>query len=248
MTNCGSDGLKRPCLPAWSVMSVLLMFAAVLSLAAQTNKPKVSPKACYTDADGVFQQVESIDDGEAPLDITFKANPENMEGHTPAYEWHFVKMARGDEPQRQLMVRYEEDTQYTFNESGTYNITLKTTLTDSEVELDSVTLVVVVSESKLEFPNAFSPNDDGINDVFKAKDGWKSIVRFDAWIISRWGQRLFHWTDPAEGWDGTYNGKPVKDGVYFVRVKALGADGREYDIRRDVNLLRGLLESGTLTQ
>ena len=38
--------------------------------------------------------------------------------------------------------------------------------------------------------------------------------------------------------EGRINGHPVKDGVYFVYVKARGADGRDYNIRRDVNLLR----------
>jgi beta-xylosidase len=49
---------------------------------------------------------------------------------------------------------------------------------------------------------------------------------------------VFKTTDPTKGWDGTYQGNPVKDGVYFVYVKARGADGIEYNIRRDVNLIR----------
>ena len=44
------------------------------------------------------------------------------------------------------------------------------------------------------------------------------------------------------GWDGTYNGKPVKAGVYFVVVKAKGADGIDYEFRKAVNLLRGYNE------
>ena len=40
-------------------------------------------------------------------------------------------------------------------------------------------------------------------------------------------------------WDGTYQGKDVKQGTYFVLVKAKGADGQTYNIRKDVNLLRG---------
>ena len=44
------------------------------------------------------------------------------------------------------------------------------------------------------------------------------------------------------GWDGTYRGKPVKEGVYFCLVKAKGADGVVYNIKRDVNLLRGYTE------
>ena len=48
------------------------------------------------------------------------------------------------------------------------------------------------------------------------------------------------------GWDGTYEGTPVKDGVYFVVVQALGADGIKYDIRQAVNLLRGYIEDSSV--
>ena len=68
---------------------------------------------------------------------------------------------------------------------------------------------VTISESKLEMPNAFSPNGDGINDIYKAKDGYQSIVEFHAYIFNRWGQKLFEWTNPADGWDGKYKGKDV---------------------------------------
>ena len=46
----------------------------------------------------------------------------------------------------------------------------------------------------------------------------------------------------SKGWDGKHNGNPVKEGVYYVLVKAKGSDGREYNIRKDVNLLRGYTE------
>ena len=205
-----------------------------LSLAAQS----VNPLAYYTDDEGTEQESTSIGDGQAPLDVTFRANPEDMDGYTPSYEWHFRRM-ESSEGFRELFVRYEEDTQYTFNESGTYNVVLKTRLEQDGAELDSVVIVVSIAESKLEFPNAFSPNGDGYNDVYKAKEGWRSIVKFN-----RWGQKLYEWTDPAGGWDGTHNGRPVKDGVYYVQVIAKGADGKDYHIRKDVNLLRGYIEGG----
>ncbi|CCZ11253.1 putative uncharacterized protein [Prevotella sp. CAG:1092] len=94
-------------------------------------------------------------------------------------------------------------------------------------------------------PNAFSPNGDGINDIYKAKEGYQSIVEFHAYIFNRWGQKLYEWTDPAGGWDGKYKGKDVAQGVYYCLVKAKGADGRKYDIKTDVNLLRGYTENGT---
>ena len=95
-----------------------------------------------------------------------------------------------------------------------------------------------LATSQLVFPNAFSPNDDGINDKFKAKTH-QNLVEFHAYIFNRWGQKRYEWTDPDDGWDGTTGGNPVKDGVYFVLVKARGIDGKVYNIRKDVNLLRG---------
>ena len=99
----------------------------------------------------------------------------------------------------------------------------------------------IITESKLRFPNAFSPNGDGKNDKFIAKE-CQNISEFHAYIFNRWGQKLFDWTNSADGWDGTYNGKPVNEGVYFLLCKAKGTDGKTYNIRKDVNLLRGFYE------
>ena len=220
----------------------LATLCSITAFADDNTTPSVSPTANYLDSDNEWQETTSIDDGEAPLEVTFRANPQNMDGHTPSYEWHFRKQGG-----KEFMVRYEEETTYRFTSSGTFDIVLKTTLTDTEEQLDSVTIIVAISESKLEFPNAFSPNGDGINDVFKAKEGFRSIVEFHAYIFNRWGQKLYDWTDPAGGWDGKFNGSDVKDGVYYVLVKAKGADGRKYNIRKDVNLLRGYIETGSST-
>ena len=141
-------------------------------------------------------------------------------------------------------MRYETNTQYTFTTAGSFQIYLYEVLGSDTVNVyDPIT--VSISESEINFPNAFSPNGDGINDVYKAKKGFKSIVEFRAIIFNRWGQKLFEWTDPNEGWDGTFNGKPVAQGVYYVNVKAKGADGRNFHIKKDVNLLRGYNETTT---
>ncbi|MGX8695962.1 MAG: gliding motility-associated C-terminal domain-containing protein [Prevotella sp.] len=219
----------------------LLLAAMLWSLNSLSQS--VNPLAYYTDEKDLEQETTTISDGQAPLTVIFRANPSDMEGQNPSYEWHFRRTEK--EEQRELFVRYEEDTQYTFNESGNYSIVLKTLLMTDTVELDSVTITVAIAESKLEFPNAFSPNGDGINDIYKAKEGWRSIVKFRAIIINRWGQKLYEWSDPAGGWDGKHNGHDVKDGVYYVQVTAKGADGKDYHIRKDVNLLRGYSEGGT---
>ncbi len=105
----------------------------------------------------------------------------------------------------------------------------------------------VVLTSTLVMPNAFSPNDDQINDVYKVKS-YQNIVEFRAYIFNRWGQKLFEWTNIDDGWDGRYRGNDVKQGTYFVLVKAKGADGQTYNIRKDVNLLRGYTEGTSISQ
>ena len=230
----------RQFIPA--LVALLMPMAAT----AQNDYPNVSPTATYTDEEGNSATADEENPtiaGQAPLSVNFYANPSGMSGYTPNYEWHFRQMGE----LKDFMVRYEENTEYTFNNAGTTQIILRTTFNNGEMELDSIVFSVTVSESKLVFPNAFSPNGDDDNPIFKAKE-YQSIIEFHAYIFNRWGQKLFEWTDPAEGWDGTYKGKDVKDGVYFLLCRAKGADGREYNIRKDVNLLRGFLEGDTYNE
>ena len=114
---------------------------------------------------------------------------------------------------------------------------------NDSVASDSTTVLT----STLVVPNAFSPNNDQINDVFKVKS-YQNIVEFHAYIFNRWGQKLYEWTNIDGGWDGTYRGNDVKQGTYFVLVKAKGADGETYNIRKDVNLLRGFSEGTSISQ
>ena len=198
------------------------------------------PTAYYTQDDVDYEVTDAVTDAEAPLYVEFRANPYDLdEDADPAYEWHFSK----DDDEDDFMVRYEENTSYEFTESGTYYISLYVSEDgESEAELIS-TITITVVTSVLEMPNAFSPNGDGVNDIYKAKDTHQSIVEFHAYIFNRWGQKIYDWTDIDGGWDGTYHGKQVADGVYYVLVKAKGADGKTYNIKRDVNILRQYTES-----
>lgn len=222
-----------------------LYYLIVLILALQPSKllADFNPTAYYIVEGELLETTDMINDAQAPLTVTFKANPSNLDNITPSYEWRFTK--EGDkEP---FMVRYEEETTFEFVESGSTSVALYVTYNDStDAELIS-TIKVSISISLLEMPNAFSPNGDGINDIYKAKENHKSIVEFHAYIFNRWGQKIHDWTDINEGWDGTYKGKQVAAGVYFVLVKAKGADGRKYNIKRDVNLLRDYTEGGNNT-
>lgn len=239
-------------------MRIILLFSCVATLITAINIkadtydeiPTISPTATYVTDEG--EEENSNMSGNAPLVGRFQANPQNVGEYSANYEWRFTI----DGESTPYLTRYEENTVYTFTKAGTHNIVVYATFINGNDTIaytqeywDEIgPMRVTISESKLEMPNAFSPNGDGINDIYKAKDGYQSIIEFHAYIFNRWGQKLYEWDDPAGGWDGKYNGKDVKQGVYFVLVKAKGADGRTFNIRRDVNLLRGYTEeSGTST-
>ena len=210
---------------------LLTLFACFLL--ATTAAADITLKATYTDKKGAEVVETDNFDAEAPLYVQFTSNPSDLDP-AASIEWHITNTSAGIN-----VTRYEEDTSFTFTAAGKNLITLNVVLEGDVIETKSIT--ITISDSHLEMPNAFSPNGDGINEYYQAKSTTKSIVEFHAYIFNRYGQKLYDWTDwtnEKSGWNGTHNGHAVKDGVYFVYVKALGADGREYEIRRDVNLLR----------
>ena len=62
-------------------------------------------------------------------------------------------------------------------------------------------------------PNAFSPNNDKVNDVFLPQTNCV-LNSYDLWIYNRWGEQLFHTNNLSYGWDGTYKGIKQELGVY----------------------------------
>jgi len=225
-----------------------LLACLALPVAAQDDAtPTINPIATYTNYKG-DQEESTAYSGSAPIVGRFEANPENVGSWNEYYEWRFTH--EGDASTEPYLIRYEQDTEYTFTQAGSHKIVCYAIFTQGNDTIaytqdywsEVGPLTVTISESKLDMPNAFSPNNDDINDIYKAKEGWQSIVEFRAIIFNRWGQKIYEWTDPAGGWDGTFNGKDAKQGVYYVDVQAKGADGRRYHIRKDVNLLRGFRE------
>lgn len=226
---------------------LLTLVCGIITIAAQSDDlPTANPVMTYTDDDG--QEVsETQYDGSAPFKATFKACPEHTGNYTPLYEWRFTRSGET----APFLVRYDQYTEYEFLQSGTFSVELRVSFvqgTDTiAYEMDEP-FSIAISESKLEVPNAFTPNGDGVNDVFRVKEGYKSIVSFKAMVFDRWGKKLYEWTDPAGGWDGRSAGHAVPDGGYYLNIQARGADGKHYNIKKVINVLRGYTESGTTTE
>lgn len=222
------------------VLSLALSLLPVF-LWAQSAYPSVDPQASYTTVEG--EEIDDASSGQsAPLIAHFTANPSNLGDYSVRYEWKIYRSGEEDSP---LVHRFEEDIEYTFSESGTFNVQLYATFvlgTDTIAypeEGEANPIQVTISESKLEFPNAFSPNGDEFNKELKAKEGYQSIVAFKAAVFNRWGQKIYSWNDVNGSWDGKWHGRYVKDGVYFLVVNARGADGHNYNIRKAINVLTG---------
>ena len=76
-------------------------------------------------------------------------------------------------------------------------------------------------------PNAFSPNDDGYNDLWIPLGDRVDLAYYDLRVFDRWGQEIFTSTDFHEGWDGTTRGREVPIGVYAYRVDVTDAFTQE---------------------
>jgi gliding motility-associated-like protein len=73
---------------------------------------------------------------------------------------------------------------------------------------------------RLTVPNGFTPNGDGLNDIFLPVVSNADQIKFYRFeVYNRWGQLVFESTKPGEGWDGKYNGKQAQFGVYNWSVR-----------------------------
>jgi gliding motility-associated-like protein len=86
------------------------------------------------------------------------------------------------------------------------------------VQSDTVYVTALLPEASLYIPNAFTPNGDGVNEVFQVVGD--EIERFELRIYNRWGQVIFETEDHTEVWDGSVNEGDyyVQDGLYSFMV------------------------------
>ncbi len=86
-------------------------------------------------------------------------------------------------------------------------------------------------------PNAFSPNGDGLNDEFGVQ-GLKFQKLLEFRVFDRWGKQVFETTNPAKGWNGTINGKPANQDVYYYIIRLGYGDDLVETFKGDVTLIR----------
>lgn len=95
-------------------------------------------------------------------------------------------------------------------------------------------------DCELLVPSAFSPNNDGRNDLFRVllPEACK-LTGFTLSVYNRWGQRVFSTVDPTKGWNGIFNEKPCDPGTYMYVVDGYaGTKGVHRQQKGDVQLVR----------
>jgi gliding motility-associated-like protein len=94
------------------------------------------------------------------------------------------------------------------------------------VTKDSIQVLVekVDASNGYQLPNAFTPNNDGLNDCFGIRK-WGMVTDLEFSIFNRFGERVFYTTNPLNCWDGKYKGKLQETGQFVYTVKGKGNCG-----------------------
>ncbi|MFO0358056.1 MAG: T9SS type B sorting domain-containing protein [Sphingobacteriaceae bacterium] len=101
--------------------------------------------------------------------------------------------------------------------------------------IDDVCIEVTMNHN-IYIPNIFTPNEDGVNDVFLVYG--TGILKIEMIVFDRWGEKLFTSTDQLKGWDGVYKGKLSKNDMYVYLVNYTALDGKKYTKTGHVTLLK----------
>lgn len=157
----------------------------------------------------IDNEVTTAEAYSAPTEIEFT---NESKGAYTVSEWEMGKVSR----------LFEANPVYSFQKTGKHKV--KLIVTDESTGCQSVdsTLEVEITDAFLGFPNVFTPNGDGVNDEFKP--AYKSLRDYELTIFNRWGRKVFHSTDPSEGWDGKEGNSNAAEGVYMYVAEAYGYD------------------------
>ncbi|MDQ3102212.1 MAG: PKD domain-containing protein, partial [Bacteroidota bacterium] len=138
-----------------------------------------------------------------------------------------------------------ETVQHVYTEEGTFQIEL-IVMNDAGCS-DTATANITVTEFiepvpepitvlPAGIPTAFSPNGDGMNDVFRVRGG--PFAEFDLRIYDNWGVQIFNSGEQSIGWDGSYRSKDQPGGVYIYTFKGVSMDGTVLDMAGDISIIR----------
>ncbi|GAB3907528.1 hypothetical protein GCM10028826_12580 [Mucilaginibacter boryungensis] len=132
-------------------------------------------------------------------------------------------------------VNYPFSHHFTELDEGTYAFTI---LKPDGCVLDNISVNIGKEGCEIvAFPNTFSPNNDGVNDIFRPTQTSKADD-FKFKIYSRFGVLVFTSDNSHNGWDGNHNGMPVPVGVYYWMASYINNEGKPFTKSGYITLIR----------
>jgi gliding motility-associated-like protein len=165
-----------------------------------------------------------------------------LRGQNPEFELDTIFTCSGEEvsitlPSIYTVSWFDGDTNRTktLNYVGNYPYTL---FSSDGCSLSQVAVVSSNSEqgSIMYIPNAFSPNNDGINNTFPGLDNTIYLDNFSLQIFNRWGEKLFE-TFEIRNWDGTYKNKICQQDTYVYLISFRDCNGDRQILHGTVTML-----------
>ncbi|NJO24909.1 MAG: gliding motility-associated C-terminal domain-containing protein [Bacteroidia bacterium] len=110
------------------------------------------------------------------------------------------------------------------------------------IATDFVTVFVTCTKGNLYIPNTFSPNGDGMNDIFYPRGRGINAIKALR-VFNRWGQLVFekqnfNANDASSGWDGTFKGAHLTPDVYVYIIDVVCENNTLLTFKGDVSLIR----------
>lgn len=112
------------------------------------------------------------------------------------------------------------------------------TVRNAEGCMSTDSILITVVPYCIKVKNAFTPNGDGINDLWTVYDQFDCMKNVTVHVYNRYGNKVFESRDYRNTWNGTYMGKPLPDGTYYAVVDFTLASGKKVTIKSDVSILR----------
>lgn len=120
----------------------------------------------------------------------------------------------------------------------TATTTYRITVTNSQGCEATDDVVVTVIPYCVKVENAFTPNGDGINDLWKVYDSYECLKNVTVHVFNRYGKKVYESKDYRNNWQGTYDGKPIPDGTYYAVADFIFLGGKKVTVKTDLTILR----------
>lgn len=140
-------------------------------------------------------------------------------------------------PSNTLSNAYVKNPVATPLQTTTYIVTITDAYGCTNVDTVIVTVLdVICREPYIYVPNAFTPNDDGQNDILYVHAEMATDLYFA--IYDRWGEKVFETNDKNVGWNGKYKGKPMDPAVFVYYLKVTCLDKMQFEKKGNITLIR----------